>query len=410
MSNVPSLKDTILNWYTFENLYKLCFKEKSINTIFDCRWDIWRERAYVKYDVPHAFFDMPLFFYPRKISGVERYIEIATYYKLEDFSLIHRRDNVILGVYEPVALVLQALERNNTNIVDKYIHLLTPRDTQYLSNIFPQNNLAYKALCEKITSRKSCMFDEGIYLEEVAKGNFSFIEYLNNLDLYYLIERNNNLAFEEAMNRNIEEEFFFIACLKSGNVRYVDTILRQYIQISDNFSIEKNIPFLPFDPNRTNFPLYPLKYTKPGVIARYLNYALFGCNTQIVDFFRSYYKVDKPDNISSLYAGYILHRKPVETFSVCQRIDAGAFSFMYPSAVNSTSNTDLILYYLTKCSSAFLQKEVFRFVRGGNIPLIETIIAFVKNNYSPEETRTILAYTRENINPIFVLTRKLLEH
>lgn len=90
---MKSLRNLVLSTYPYEQLRDLCFEEESnFGEIFDCHWDLWRDKAVAEFNITPQFFDLV-----KTLSGPQRYLSIKSYFAItKDLAVrlypwIHRR-------------------------------------------------------------------------------------------------------------------------------------------------------------------------------------------------------------------------------------------------------------------------------------------------------------------------------
>jgi hypothetical protein len=104
---MQSLANLSLGKFSYGQLYNLCFTEgSSFDNVFDCRWDVWRDKAVADFGIGPEFFDLVRSFASngiRTLSGPQRYLQVASYVRLSPLSAVRMHDDGrIEGVYEAI--------------------------------------------------------------------------------------------------------------------------------------------------------------------------------------------------------------------------------------------------------------------------------------------------------------------
>lgn len=418
-----SLQGDIIARIPFDKLKKLCFEpktreEESIVHIFDCQWDLWRERARVKFGIPYNYFDIPRYVYPRNVAGINRYIEVATQVKPSEISGIEVYENgFIKGVYEKVALVLEAIKRDDPKIITEFAKDLTYNDIEYINQriegwtrfsgyLYPTYALIVlvNKTKGKIKPPHYLEKEDKADIAEWAKYNLPLDELdieVTYQDIEYLITKGNTSAFEYALEDGLIDNFFLL-CLQSGKLEFVDPILSKFVNVSEGYSIAKNIPVLDFDPKQKEFPLYELEHTEVTIDYTILRSALIGGNVQIVDFFRSYYQlVYLPYEEASLsYKGYLHRGNPVEYYSIIQR-----FEPKLNLNLSTFGTIDVLSHVLYNVTNTFWKSVIKSNI--GNITSLIEIIKLYEKSQNAVKVRDVLFNLLYNFIPeVYPLSKK----
>jgi hypothetical protein len=280
-----SLYSTVLHSYTYEQIRDLCFTEGStFGNALDCEWGVWRDKAVADFNISPQFFDLVGSFASngiRTLSGPQRYLQIATYVKLSPLSgvRVYKDTGVIEGVYEASAGYSEAAERRDWEMLLWFANRAKPE--QQTGSV---NNALQRA-------QKTIDFWSK---KQLGKEKTPFFQYD---DLRWFV--------------------------KHGKVKELDQIIHDYFNLPEGFSIERDIPFVPFweitDIHSALFGL-PIQDYPEEEIQDLVRAVLSSGDTRIVDFFRSIFR-DRLDNLvsenrSSARKSLILHDKPEQTYGI----------------------------------------------------------------------------------------------
>ncbi|SHO33297.1 Hypothetical protein BQ3484_229 [Cedratvirus A11] len=367
-----SLQNIILSNLPYQQLYNICAdRENRVRGALECdnladETNIWKNKALVEFDVPFAFFDLALKNRSLLPSPSQRYVEVATYFTLQPFSQATLEDDGISlsieGIYESTWALIEAVERKDDRMTEYFFSLLSPSQKIYVRN----------------------------HLLDVKTSHLA-------TRLIYGIETEKSYYQEE-------DDSLLITIIKTGNIALLNRQLELEGIIPSTFRIEEHIPDLGFDPKRTEFPLFYLPlYIKPLPANKLINAAIYSCNPRILDFFRSYFNVDRPNTgHNSLLQGYKRHRKPVQAYSILQRIQTrrdATFSIL------QMGNLDLALLHMSRVGSCDL--DLFSYLPG-NLPLFIALLPYcLKGEERPKAALTDLL----NETPFsFPQTRQVIEY
>lgn len=316
---VLSLKEIILKSLDFDELYKLSITNKAFKHVFDCSWDIWREYARINFKVPYDYFDLPRLIQNRNISGVERYLEIANFYEIFKNPVTFSD----IGVYDLVKVIKEALYRNDSQAISYFYDFLSEEEkdyikTKFLSRTVSKNIEAYLVLSKKLSI--NIILSEGF----ITNILYSDVERCYRKKLEELIIKGNKEAHNTS-RRIFPEDYSMFSCyLKSGRIEFIEPSISEHLGLDKNFFIRDHIKIIPFSVDKKDFPLSKI-IEEPLLSERkheLLAYAVYGCNPQVVDFFRCYFNTELDSSfVEMLCKGYREHRKPVEAYSILQRID-----------------------------------------------------------------------------------------
>lgn len=288
---MKSLKNTVLSNFSYSQTQALC---KEHPTAFECDWGLWRDKAIADFGVSKEFFDLV-----PQLPGSQRYLQIKSYITLTpDLAVRVYDDGFIEGVYEAYAGYLKAVSTRNTAMKIFFAGRLKPKQVLHLAK-------------EKL------------------------IPSIQPLSLEYIEALNSNKDYKSDYNKYIEGEFyrgltigdnrksFLYVILSSGRTDWIDQIIHRYFTLPEGFSIESDIPYVPFWAKE--FPIYELPlYQGRWIEAQeMLSSAIQGSNVKVVDFFRSIFR-DKLQKISygvneSIKQGLSMQKKPEESFGIYRR-------------------------------------------------------------------------------------------
>nr|WIL04711.1 hypothetical protein Cduv_231 [Cedratvirus duvanny] len=363
----------------------------------------WIEKAEREFGVPEAYFNLWPF---RGMSEEERYREVASLFQLGPYSSVRLvGGDTVEGVYESYAGLLEAVKRNDVQMTEYFWFRLKPYQQEFVRNNpqgvdanFTAVEHLYYLLGDPATKEENKTPHE--IGEDIMFQGLPVPENTSNEVVYLLADKGYVPALEA-----IEKDYGFgqellLATISSGNIDYLDRILPYYYTLPENFSI-RDIPLLPFDAERESFPLYDfseVKEKKAFLSRRLVFDAVRSCNVQIVDFFRSLYRVD------ILPERYILqltrfHRRPVDAFCILQRMGLEKVDFRY-EGLWKWGDVNLILYVLLKKNVQKLPKRIIE-SNLGNISLLVTLLQLYPN-YVPPNPKTL-----EDLD-MYPLTRDIL--
>ncbi|SPN79498.1 Hypothetical protein BRZCDTV_378 [Brazilian cedratvirus IHUMI] len=364
-----SLQNIILSNLPYSQLYNICTdRENRVRGALECdnladRDNIWKNKALAEFNVPPAFFDLALQGRSVVPSPSQRYVEIATYFTLQPFSQAVLENGEIEGVYESTQACIEAVERRDDRMTEYFYSLLSPSKKIYVKD-------------QLLDTRMTDFATRLIYGIPVE-------------DKPYLRE---------------EDADILSTIIKTGNLALLNRQLELEGITPSSFRIEDYIPELEFDPQAETFALFPLPlHRKPLHQLRVMNSAIYSCNPRIVDFFRSYFNLDRPNTgYRSLLAGYKRHHKPVQAYSILQRISTtktATFNIL------ETGNLDLALLQMSRVGSCDL--DYFSYLPG-NLPLLLALLPYcLKGEERPRSALTILL----NKTPFsFPLTREVISY
>lgn len=231
-------------------------------------WEIWSKLSQRHFNVPIEYFNLAtdevchkLNYKKRKISGKQRYLEIAS---LFDLILQDRLGGSEL--FEPSSALTEALERNDVEAVEYFFSKLP----QEAASVFKEKvlrgeyepeeqfqSLAYQKLVSLLFGRTEQVLSPSEAELAVEKGNLEFFSSLLNSKkvsryILELVSRGNSEAFlllEKGLKHSTEEEQLK-AVLRSGNQIFLERFLVARYSSNAHQLIEKirNIS-VPFEPS-----------------------------------------------------------------------------------------------------------------------------------------------------------------
>ncbi|SPN79422.1 Hypothetical protein BRZCDTV_333 [Brazilian cedratvirus IHUMI] len=357
---MKSLRSLVLAKYSYDELKELCL-DPSFNLLFDCQWDIWRDKAAADFGISHQFFDLMRIVYDLRgletpFSGSQRYLQISTYVKITPLSLA---SGCTEGVYEVWAAFVEARQRKDKEAMLWIADCMTP-EQEKLVNLSFEIKRAMDSWAE----------------EEV----FCYPPLCDRYDLEYL-------------------------CLViiHGRVDILDQIIHKYFSLPKGFSIEKNIPKIPFwefDKEKTIHDL-PLQTTSWFAVVEIIHACLSSSDARIVDFFRSIFR---DSDLQRLVAGsdfsrrsLLAHGKPEEAYNMALRfIDEKTL----PRQLSYMSELVLSLPEQSEHDYTYLVTR-----RLGNLTFITSILPFL----TKDDVKEILELCEENEHVLYPLSVSLLE-
>lgn len=347
----------------------------------------WAERAEKEFGVPQGYFNLWPF---REMGEEERYREIASLYELGPYSSVRLiNGDTIEGVYESYAGLMQAVERNDVVMIKYFWSRLKPGQKLYLKENPPPTEGNFTAseflysLLDYPPIEERNIYEIG---EEIVQKGLSIPEDFSTEVIFYMAERGYVPALERLETTEGHTGAVLRAAITSGNIAFLDRILPFYFNLLPDVSVS-NIPILPFDIEEENFPLYSVSTDKPEEKKAYslLASAARSCNVQVVDFFRSLYRVDVLPERSVIYLTQI-HRRPVDALCILQRTDLQRVDFRY-DGIWEYGDVNLMLYILLKKNVEKLPKRIIQH-NLGNIPLLVTLLQLYPN-YVPPNPETL---------------------
>lgn len=295
---MKSLREISLARYSYEDLKKLCFEKgkQNISTIFDCEWDLWREKAKADFGISPEYFDLI-----RLFPGYERYLQISSYFGMNPNLAVNVYENgAIEGVYEAVKGLSESIEKADIVSAKFFASRLDEKKKVSLLRHF---NFEKGTSIENLTYYIE--FFIGIYSawELILSGlePFSYIfdfpirdreNIAKKLILHKSVEALNYikelLMYGYYDDKPIRKQKILKNIIESGKTSFLDYVLHDFFDLPKGFSIAKDVP-------KVNFwepPVYiefPKKYIIPysDFMIENIYHAIDSNNTQILDFFVS---------------------------------------------------------------------------------------------------------------------------
>nr|WIL04677.1 hypothetical protein Cduv_197 [Cedratvirus duvanny] len=282
-----SLYSTVLHKYSYEEIRNLCFTEGSdFPLLFDCQWGIWRDKAVADFGVSEQFFDLI-----RTLSGPQRYLQIASYVKLTPLSGVrfYPDTNIIEGVYEAYEGCREAELRRDLDMLEWFSARLSDEQREHLKTLEGEFYTGSKERIENL---------QGNWEEEDREEEQEELDFTDGI--YYLYR-----------------------VIRQGRVDRLDQILHNYFTLPKGFTIEKDIPHVPFWEYYHQGTLYdlPLQETKSADVNYIIEAVMASADTRIADFFRSIFR-DRDLSRSTLITSresLLRHGKPEEAYGLALR-------------------------------------------------------------------------------------------
>ena len=360
-----TLRGTVLSNYTYEEIRNMCFTEgDNFSLSFDCDWGVWRDKAVADFDISPQFFDLV-----PTLSGPQRYLQIASYVELSPLSgvRVYPDTGVIEGVYEAYRGYLEAKQRKDAQMMLWFYSRMKP---------IIQEELAI--------------------LEDV-----DIEEEIETLALKWRKKPLGNLKRAGLGTDHL------VRVIRTGNVAFLDAIIHNYFVLPQGFSIEKDIPKVPFweflAGNKAIYDL-PLQNTNQGRVKAVIIAAVRkSLDTRIVDFFRSIFR-DR--NLSEMVDNYTSERegKPEEAYGIALR-------FITPLYIGPIHEhmVEIILYLSTIEDMNRYYSSILS-LKKGNVAFLQALLPFVNPDqirqqeefpdYSPLSTLLIQEYEDMERQPL----------
>lgn len=123
-----TLQELIVENLQFSQLYQACTTKYRNNPLVAdlCSYSGLAERAETELEIPESYFNLPQSILPRKISALNRYLELRSYSILDEFTLVRRNPDTgaLVGTYELWTAVQRAIEREDIVALEGYLPLL----------------------------------------------------------------------------------------------------------------------------------------------------------------------------------------------------------------------------------------------------------------------------------------------
>jgi hypothetical protein len=334
-----SLRQISLANYDYRQVKELC-SDPSFSNVFDCDWGVWRDKAVADFGISPEFFDLVRSKASngiRTLSGSQRYLQISTYERLTEDSLAKSVDE---GVYEAVAGFIEAVLRDDYNMVLFFYRNLTKVQKEYISE-------DWEYIFENL-DREYPTFEQAKKLIRLGRARPP-----KEMDDYSLLERGSEEAFLELLHdeRRKDPDYpqrmdFLYSVLISGRLDFIDAIIHDYFILPEGFSISRDIACIPFWEYQGDilYDLPPQEHIHDIEVLQIAESVLTGCNSRVVDFFRSMFRDYIEENevevplflqrglrIQTLYPRPepVLPRpaKAEEAYSIVKRFTSLAFSY-----------------------------------------------------------------------------------
>ncbi|SOB74328.1 hypothetical protein BQ9231_00445 [Cedratvirus lausannensis] len=343
-SQPKSLLSSVLATYTYDDLKELCFApESTFGSAFDCNWDVWRSKAVADFNISPQFFDLV-----PTLTGPQRYLQIATYVKLSPLSLAGQYDDetcpcFIEGVYESFSGMEEARERRDGEMMVWFAQRVTPEEDAVLGRF---------RVVDSFTEAK-----------RMVAGWFGGLL----KDLRY-------------PPRNGKYDMYYLGLvIRHGRIDILDQIIHKYFTLPEGFSIEKDIPKVPFwEYQGVTYDL-PLQTTPDVVVEEYMEDCMSTSDTRIVDFFRSIFR---NRNLQSMISkttlskkSLLIHGKPEEAYGIALRF------------IKENTGVEYLDYMVELVLQQTAQEDSYwRLIHRnlGNITFIQALLPHVKKYHIEE--------------------------
>lgn len=311
---MKTLKGSALSTFSYSQTQKLCAENP---TAFDCDWSLWRDKAMADFGISAEFFDLV-----PQLPGSQRYLQIKSYHVLTpDMAVRVYPDGFIEGVYESYRGVVKAVCSDNEAMKNFFTSRLKPVQISFLA----REHL--------LTSRIKPLSPEDV---EALNSNKN---YKSDYNRKYIEEE-----FYEGLETGEQSEDFLNLVLESGRTDWIDQIIHRYFTLPPGFSIQKDIPYIPFWAEE--FPVYDLPPYKENWFdaQQMLSHAIEGSNVKVVDFLRSIFRENLKrisrglNNVNG--QGFATQKKPEEAFGIYKRFKEinNVTPFMLEQALDMESN------------------------------------------------------------------------
>lgn len=344
MLRPKTLKGCVLSTFSYEQTKQVCVNYPSF---FSSPWYeswVWREKAMADFDITGEFFDLVR---SKASDGVpdlvpsQRYLQIKSYHVLTpDLAVRVHEDGFIEGVYEAHAGYRLAKELEDKEMKAFFAKRLKPVQIKILNREgrvhMPSRGLD-QASIDRLNAPRSYKPRPDAKMEK---------------------------AFLSGLKKGRADEEFFHMVLQSGKKDWLDQILHRYFVLPQGFSIQGNVPYVPFWSEE--FPLLDLPlYEDETLDVDYLYSYMFGAtDTRVIDFLLSVLRERK---FSGAVVGWVRtckERNPEETFGIYKRLGRSTGKF----------RSSVVVEKILDKGEGYSQTIVDNL---GNIPLLLTLLPFV---------------------------------
>lgn len=340
-----TLRSTVLRGYTYDDLKELCFApDSTFGNIFDCQWDVWRDKAVADFDISPQFFDLIT-----TLSGPQRYLQIASYVKLSPLSGVRVYENtgMIEGVYEAYAGMNKAKDRKDVEMMLWFYQRLAREQKEALFRIERSSGLEklreIELLGERWQKKKG---EKEEYLSKYWRGGS---KYLNKV-------------------------------IKANRIDLLDKVIHKYFTLPEGFSIQLDIPKVPFwkisSWQPMNLPLQPDVNNEE--VEEIINSSLQSADTRIVDFFRSIFRdrnLQKFTKYTSTKHSLLRHGRPEETYGMALR-----FYGPKKDVIDFEHMAELLLYFSQRREIGNYSTSIINNNKG-DITFLQTILPLIETKY-----------------------------
>nr|WIL03159.1 hypothetical protein Cbor_304 [Cedratvirus borely] len=322
-----SLRQISLANYSYRQVKDFC-SDPSFYNVFDCQWGVWRDKAVADFGISEEFFGLvPI------LSGSQRYLQISAYERLTEDSLAKSVDE---GVYEAVACFKEAVMRDDYDMVLFFYHNLSEIQKQYIRTEWESMFLTWPIVISPTSRKANKLISFGLVEHDEEE-----------VDDYFFLERGSEEAFQRLINdirrKDVSHQQrmnFLYSVLISGRLDFIDAIIHDYFVLPEGFSINRDIAYVPFweYQGEVLYDLPSQEHIHHIEVTQIAESVLTGCNTRVVDFFRSMFRGFIEENrilvpvflqrgmrIQTLYPR---SAKAEEVYSISKRFPRWGYDFM----------------------------------------------------------------------------------
>ncbi|SPN79405.1 Hypothetical protein ZAZAV_306 [Cedratvirus Zaza IHUMI] len=370
-----SLRQISLANYSYRQVKDFC-SDPSFYNVFDCQWGVWRDKAVADFGISPEFFDLV-----PTLSGSQRYLQISTYERLTEDSLAKSVDE---GVYEAVAGFKEAVMRDDYDMVLFFYHNLSEIQKQYILTEWESMFLTWPIVISPTSRKAKKLISFGL----VEHGDEE------EVDDYFLVERGSEEAFQRLLDdvrrkdaSHQQRMDFLYSVLISGRLDFIDAIIHDYFVLPEGFSINKDIPYVPFWEYRGEvlYDLPPQEHIHHIEVTQIAESVLTGCNSRVVDFFRSMFRGFIEENkilvpvflqrgmrIQTLYPR---SAKAEEVYSISKRFPRWGYDFMSEFLLKG-GDLDVEDFKDSQGNFVYSLFIDVAFMNDGNLTLITSILPY----------------------------------